>query len=85
MEPTVSLAQTSSAPFDAAYDALMPYTQHAQVRANIAERVVTALRDYSRFAVVEVLLAGWPSGYTRLNRTVLTEVVAAAARALDEG
>jgi hypothetical protein len=85
VEPTTGQRSATSRAFDAAYDALMPYTRHAQVRAEIAERVVKALGEYSQFVVVEVLLANWPEGFTRLNRAVLSEVVQVAARVLKEG
>lgn len=69
------------AAFDAAYHALMPYTQHAQVRGDIAERVVDTLRNYHRSVAVEVLLERWPAGYTRINHACLSQAVIAAANA----
>lgn len=73
-----------AAAFDAAYNALIPYTQNAQVRAEIAALVVKTLREYHVYASVEVLpnrLVPW----TRVNRTALTDVVLATRAAMDRG
>lgn len=70
--------------FNAAYDALIPYTRHAQVRAELAERVSAALGCCdSPACAVEALLADWPPSTTRINRACLTEVVRVAAKAKD--
>lgn len=70
--------ETDRAAFDAAYDALQPYTQHAQVRAAIAEHIVATVRNYHPYAAVDVAWATWPENTTRINKAVLADIVQAA-------
>jgi hypothetical protein len=73
------------AAFDAAYEALIPYTQYAQVRAEIAELVIETLWNYHPYAVASVVLDNWPPSTTRINLSCLAEVVRAANEAMTRG
>jgi hypothetical protein len=44
-EPVGDLAPTAQQAFDAAYDAMLPHTRHAQIRAHVADQVVRALLE----------------------------------------
>jgi len=69
--------------FDAAYDLLLPVTQHAQVRAEIAERVIEASLAYiSDDDAVDAILADWPTGFAAIDRPTLVQVVQAVRKAM---
>lgn len=72
---------TDRAAFDAAYDALQRYTQHAQLRAAIAEHIVETVRNYHSFAAEVVAWDNWPNDLARVSRPAVHNAVTAALTA----
>ncbi len=76
---------TRTAACDAAYTALMPWTQHAQSRGEIAAMVVDCVA--ARLDVSESIASlrrNWPVSTSRINKICLRAVVVAAANAMEE-
>ncbi len=74
--------------YDAAYDSLLPYTQHAQIRAAVAEKVVDLLDRQlgvrSPAEAFDALVYEWPDRPVAVGRLGLSAAVQAAANAMEE-
>jgi hypothetical protein len=73
-----TLTTADRAAFDAAHDALQPYTQHAQTRAAIAAHIAATARNYHSPAADVVAWDNWPADLARISRPALHKVMQAA-------